>query len=78
MDIPAIKKLIASGQIKTWADVYGYMTISDMVRLFGRSAKHWKYVKGNPLLMNLEDMFTVVRVLKITREQFYGLVGGGD
>lgn len=49
-----------------------------MSEAFGRSNTHWRNVKDDPLAMSLQDMFKIIEVLKITRRQFYGLVGGQD
>lgn len=78
MNTSLIKSHILSGRIKVWSDVYGYTTLTEMSEAFGRSNTHWRNVKDDPLGMSLQDMFKIIEVLKITRKQFYELVGGQD
>lgn len=78
MNTYLIKQKILSGKIKVWADVYKYTTLTEMSDAFGRSNTHWKNVQHDPLAMSLQDMFKIIEVLKITRKQFYGLVGAQD
>lgn len=78
MESKLIRQLILSGKIKVWSDVYRYTTLTEMSEAFGRSNTHWRNVKDDPLSMSLQDMFKIIEVLKITRNQFYGLVGGQD
>lgn len=78
MDIKLIRSLIASGEIKSWSDVYGYTTVQEMAEELGRDAQHWGEVRNRPLRLTVEDMFKIMEVFKISRKKFLELVGGGD
>ena len=78
MNTSLIKSHIVSGKIKVWSDVYRYTTLTEMSEAFGRTEGHWHYVQYDPTAMQLQDMFKIIEVLRITRKQFYGLVGGQD
>lgn len=78
MNTKLIRDKIKSGEIKSWSDVYGYTNPKEMAQAFGRSERHWKYVQFRPYSLSVGDMDTILKVLKITLDQFYRLVGGED
>lgn len=78
MDAKQIKKLILSGEIQVWSDLYKYITVRQMFQLFGRSETHWETVRRNPLKLTIGDMETIVQVLKISKKRFLEVVGGED
>lgn len=78
MNTKLIRDKIKSGEIKSWPDVYGYTNPKEMAQAFGRSERHWKYVKDKPYELSLGDVFKIIEVLEVTRGQFLELVGGQD
>lgn len=48
MNLRDCKKLIASGQIKVFNDLFVYVTVAEVARGMGCSPRHVRYVRGNP------------------------------
>lgn len=63
MDKKQIRKLIASGDIKTFADLVDHTTVNGMGKIIGCSRKRIFYLKRKPEKMELGELWKLAEWL---------------
>jgi hypothetical protein len=59
MNLHDCKKMIASGQIKVFNDLFVYVTVAEVARGMKRSPKHIETLRANPLKVTLGDIYNL-------------------
>lgn len=59
MNLKDCKKLIASGQIKVFDDLFVYVSVAEVARGMKRSPKHIETLRVNPLKVTMGDIYNL-------------------